>query len=65
MAVIEAQPGANISEGDVRAYLRDRVADYKVPRVIEFRTDLPREDSGKLFKRKLRDPFWKQAGRNI
>jgi long-chain acyl-CoA synthetase len=33
-----------------------------VPRRIEFADSLPREDSGKIFKRKLREPFW--AGRD-
>ncbi len=65
MAVIEAQDGTPPTEGEVRAYLSDRVADYKVPRVIEFRSDLPREDSGKLFKRKLREPYWQGVGRKI
>ena len=59
------QPGATLSEDEIRAYLRQRVADYKVPRTIEFRAGLPREDSGKLFKRKLHEPYWRAAGRNI
>jgi long-chain acyl-CoA synthetase len=32
---------------------------------VEFRNELPREDSGKIFKRKLRDPYWEKAGRKI
>ena len=32
---------------------------------VEFRDELPREDSGKIFKRKLRDPYWAEAGRAI
>jgi long-chain acyl-CoA synthetase len=31
---------------------------YKVPRRIDFADALPREDSGKIFKRKLRAPYW-------
>jgi long-chain acyl-CoA synthetase len=31
---------------------------FKVPRLIEFATDLPRENSGKIFKRELRDRYW-------
>ena len=50
---------------DVRAYLAQHLADYKVPRRIEFGADLPREDSGKIFKRRLRDPYWADAGRAI
>jgi long-chain acyl-CoA synthetase len=64
-AIIEPQDGAALTEADVAAYLRDRLAHFKVPKHIEFRSDLPREDSGKLFKRKLREPFWEKAGRKI
>ena len=49
----------------IRAFLRARIADYKVPRVIEFAAELPREESGKIFKRKLREPYWREAGRRI
>jgi long-chain acyl-CoA synthetase len=66
MAVIEAQPGIPPPAiVDVRAYLAQHLAGYKVPKRIEFGTDLPREDSGKIFKRRLRDPFWAKAGRVI
>ncbi len=65
MAVVELQPGAKLNAAEVQSYLDDHLAHYKVPKLIEFQTDLPREDSGKLFKRKLREPYWKDAGRNI
>jgi long-chain acyl-CoA synthetase len=64
-AVVQAQQGARLSESDVKGYLRDHLAKYKVPKVVEFRAELPREDSGKIFKRKLRDPYWEKAGRKI
>ena len=64
-AVVQPRPGASVSEADVKAFLRERVAGYSLPRRIEFRDELPREDSGKIFKRKLRDPYWAQAGRSI
>ncbi|MCF8470294.1 MAG: AMP-binding protein [Parvibaculum sp.] len=64
-AVVQPQPGATLSETEVRAFLRERVAGYKVPKKVEFQTDLPREDSGKIFKRKLREPYWQAAGRQI
>lgn len=64
-AVVQRLPGSEISERDVRAFLRERIAGYKVPRQVEFHSDLPREDSGKIFKRKLRAPFWDAAGRSI
>jgi long-chain acyl-CoA synthetase len=64
-AVVQPQPGATLTETDVRSFLRERVAGYKVPKKVEFRSDLPREDSGKIFKRKLREPYWEGAGRTI
>lgn len=64
-AVVQRQPGANLGENDVRIFLRERIAGYKVPKRVEFRAELPREDSGKIFKRKLREPFWADAGRRI
>jgi len=36
-----------------------------VPRVIRFDANLPREDSGKIMKRKLRDPYWEATSRRI
>jgi long-chain acyl-CoA synthetase len=49
----------------VRAFLGQRLARYKVPKVVELCAALPREDSGKIFKRKLRAPYWEKAGRRI
>ncbi len=64
-AVIEPEAGADLSADDVRGFAREHLAGYMVPKVVEFQTGLPREDSGKIFKRKLRDPYWEQAGRQI
>ncbi len=64
-AVVQPVPGATLDDGKIQATLRSRLAGYKVPRRIEFRDALPREDSGKIFKRILREPFWRAAGRQI
>ncbi|HEX9536400.1 MAG TPA: acyl-CoA synthetase [Stellaceae bacterium] len=64
-AHIEPEPGVVLNEAAVHSFLRERLADFKVPRVIRFDTTLPREDSGKIIKRKLRDPYWEAAGRRI
>jgi len=64
-AVVQPQPDAALDEPGVRAYLRGVMASYKVPKRVEFLRELPREDSGKIFKRKLREPYWAAAGRNI
>ena len=64
-AAVELMPGVQLSAQDIRAYLEARLSKYKVPKRIDFHASLPREDSGKIFKRRLRDPFWKETGRSI
>lgn len=64
-AAVEPMPGATPDAVQLRAFLEARIARYKVPRRIDFHEALPREDSGKIFKRRLRDPFWQAAGRKI
>lgn len=64
-AHIEVGQQDAVSAQEVRAHLASRLARFKVPKVIEFSASLPREDSGKIFKRKLRDPYWEKAGRSI
>jgi len=39
------------------AFCRDRLAHFKCPRTIDFTDQLPREETGKIFKRKLRDQY--------
>jgi long-chain acyl-CoA synthetase len=65
MAVVEPQAGVTLDPLAIRAELRNSLADYKVPKQVEIQQNLPREDSGKIFKRKLRDPYWERTGRRI
>jgi len=60
-AHVELDEGAQLGEDDVRNHVRGRLAGYKTPRQVRFDQSLPREDSGKIFKRRLREPYW--AGR--
>jgi len=60
-AHVELEPGSSVTPDAVREHVRERLAGYKAPRVVEFSSSLPREDSGKIFKRRLREPYW--AGR--
>ncbi len=64
-AAVQPQPGARLDAAAVQAWLRDRIAGYKVPRVVSFMDALPREDSGKIFKRRLKQPYWEGSGRRI
>jgi acyl-CoA synthetase (AMP-forming)/AMP-acid ligase II len=46
-------------ERELIAYCRERLADLKCPRSIDFRDELPRHPTGKLYKRLLKDEYWK------
>jgi long-chain acyl-CoA synthetase len=64
-AYVDADPAANLTAEAVREHVDRNLARYKVPRVVEFRDDLPREDSGKVFKRLLKEPYWQGRERAI
>ena len=64
-AHIELDPGASLEASEVSVWLGERLAKYKVPKTIVFTDTLPREDSGKIMKRKLREKYWQDAGRSI
>ncbi|TAM90726.1 MAG: acyl-CoA synthetase, partial [Jatrophihabitans sp.] len=63
-AVVQPEAGIEPSDeltADIRAFAAARLAGYKLPRTIEYAAELPRDDNGKLYKRRLRDAAW--AGR--
>ena len=64
-AAIEPRAGQEPDAQAVQDYLSQRLAGYKVPRVVTFHLALPREDSGKIFKRRLKEPYWAKVGRRI
>jgi len=64
-AAVQLRDGQRASCEQIQTFLRERIANYKVPRVVTFHDSLPREESGKIFKRLLREPYWSTAGRRI
>ena len=64
-AHVELDEGAAIGEDEVRAHVREHLAGYKTPKIVVFEAALPREDSGKIFKRRLREPYWAGLERAI
>jgi long-chain acyl-CoA synthetase len=64
-AAVQIERDSSVQAEDVKRYLQERIASYKVPRVITFHAELPREESGKIFKRRLRAPYWENTGRRI
>jgi acyl-CoA synthetase (AMP-forming)/AMP-acid ligase II len=57
-ATIVRAPGSTLTAEEVTAFARDHLANYKLPRSVEFADELPRTGSGKLLKRQLRAPYW-------
>jgi long-chain acyl-CoA synthetase len=64
-AAVQPEPGAALTPEAVRGWLHERIAGYKVPRQVTLHAQLPREDTGKIFKRKLRDPYWQGRTRRV
>ncbi len=64
-ATVQLIDGISPDDGtsqDVLAFCDDKLAKYKRPKSIDFVVEMPRDPNGKLYKRKLRDPYW--AGRS-
>ena len=64
-AYVEPDASAPLTAESLRTALASRLARFKVPKIIEFSPALPREDSGKIFKRRLREPYWAHLARSI
>ena len=65
MALVVRAAGSEISEAELIAYMRTKLAGYKCPKRIEFRDSLARTATGKLQKFKLREPYWAGAQRQV
>lgn len=67
-AVVEpaagVEPGSELAE-EIMEFARKNLAKFKLPRSIDFVDELPRQPSGKLYKRLLRDPYWEGTKRRI
>ncbi|MGA9288989.1 MAG: long-chain fatty acid--CoA ligase, partial [Anaerobacillus sp.] len=54
-AVLVKKPGAELSEEEVLSYCKDQMAPYKVPKIVEFRDELPKTSVGKILRRSIRE----------
>jgi acyl-CoA synthetase (AMP-forming)/AMP-acid ligase II len=64
-AVVVLRQGMTATEDEVINWTRERLATYKAPRTVDFIDALPRNPSGKVLKRVLREPYWAKARRNV
>jgi long-chain acyl-CoA synthetase len=65
LAVVQPDPGAPRAADALIGRLRLELAGFKIPRTIEWVDALPRDDNGKVAKRRLREPYWRDRARRI
>ena len=67
-AVVQLSPeadGDDAMTAELQAFCRERLAKMKCPRTIDYLDELPRDPNGKLYKRRLRDPYWAGQQRQV
>jgi long-chain acyl-CoA synthetase len=64
-AFCELKPGRSLAPEEVAAFVAPRLASYKRPKHVQFVAELPRNAMGKILKRELRAPFWKERERRV
>jgi acyl-CoA synthetase (AMP-forming)/AMP-acid ligase II len=64
-ALVVLAPGASADEAELIAFTKTKLASYKCPKKIDFRTELARTATGKLQKFKLREPYWSGRTRQV
>jgi long-chain acyl-CoA synthetase len=64
-AIVVFADGAEASESELIGFAREHLAGFKLPKSVDVTTALPRNPSGKLLKRELREPYWSGVERRI
>ncbi len=64
-ACVVLKPGAQATQGEIIDFMRARIAHYKCPRSVDFLEMIPRNPTGKILKRVLREPYWKGRDRRV
>jgi acyl-CoA synthetase (AMP-forming)/AMP-acid ligase II len=64
-AVIVLKEGAGVGEKEIIEFCGEHLAGYKKPKSVEFWKELPKNPTGKILKRVIRDQYWKGSGRTI
>jgi fatty-acyl-CoA synthase len=64
-AVVVLREGMTATESEIMDFCKGRLGGYKRPRSVDFTAALPRNPSGKVLKRELREPHWKGHTRRV
>jgi acyl-CoA synthetase (AMP-forming)/AMP-acid ligase II len=65
LAFVVTKPGTSLDIETMIAFCRDKIAGYKIPRQLQVVKELPRNPSGKILKKILREPYWQDQGRDV
>ena len=65
LAIIVPKEGKNPSEESIIAWSKEKIAGYKCPKSIAYLDALPRNPSGKILRKDLREPYWKDQDRRV
>ncbi|CAA0093352.1 Long-chain-fatty-acid--CoA ligase FadD13 [Zhongshania aliphaticivorans] len=65
LAVVVLKPEHTLTAEEMVEFCRDKIAGYKIPRQLDIIAELPRNPSGKILKKILREPYWKNSERGI
>ncbi len=64
-ATLVVSAGDSLDREEVIAHARRHLAGYKIPRSVAFADEIPRTGSGKILKRVLREPFWRDHASRV
>ena len=64
-ACVVLETGADVQAQDIIDWARERIAGYKLPKSVDFIDALPRNPSGKILRRDLREPYWEGHERRV
>jgi acyl-CoA synthetase (AMP-forming)/AMP-acid ligase II len=64
-AVVELKPGSQATADELIALCKEKLGSVKSPKSVDFVPTLPRSPAGKVLKKDLREPYWRNAGRRI
>jgi acyl-CoA synthetase (AMP-forming)/AMP-acid ligase II len=64
-AVVSLKPGAEVTPTEIIAWARERIAAFKCPKSVDFVEVVPRNPSGKILRRELREPYWAGIERRV
>ncbi|MNC66390.1 Long-chain-fatty-acid--CoA ligase [compost metagenome] len=59
------KPGASLTLDELIAHAKGKVAGFKIPKTVDFVEDLPRNATGKVLRRLIREPYWKHHARGV